>query len=154
MKMTKKALTTLTQNLFPDRHQKKKFKFRESHPGGHFCHLAKLKNWFIPKNYLYKERLSNIEDWKIDGTQVGNDIYKIREDYAKISLLVFYPHPQLDDLVSDGSYWRLFYKDLKRHGTWKWTALWKQGFGILQNIQDCMTMDKIVSMAVEILDFI
>ena len=30
-------------------YQKKKFNFRESHPGGHFFQLAKLKNWVIPK---------------------------------------------------------------------------------------------------------
>ena len=45
----------------------------------------------------------------MDEIQVGNDTYKILEDYAKIVLLIFYPHQQLDDLVLDGSYWRLFY---------------------------------------------
>ena len=30
-------------------YQKKKFKFRNSHPGKYFSHLAELKKWVIPK---------------------------------------------------------------------------------------------------------
>ena len=82
-------------------------------------------------------------------TPVRNYTYKNREDSANITLLIFHPHQQLGDLVSVESCWGLFHKKLKQHRKEKQTICWKQGFSILQNIQDRMIMDKSMSRAVE-----
>ena len=61
----------------------------------------------------------------------------MREDYAKIALLMFNPLPKLDDIMMDGSYWKLFYRELclfKRNET---TIIPKKIFEILQNIENC-----------------
>jgi hypothetical protein len=35
--------------------------------------------------------------------------------YAKIARVMFFPFRQLSDLKADGSYWRLFHTELKKH---------------------------------------
>ncbi len=49
-------------------------------------------------------------------------------------LIGFYPFRQLNDLKTDGSYWKLFRKELKKHINNEDTVFWKKGFEILQNI--------------------
>ena len=55
---------------------------------------------------------------------------------------MFYPHQELCDLKIGGSYWALFASELKNHRDKNNTSFWKQGFEILQNIEDQMNMDK------------
>ena len=122
---------------------KKKNAFRKSHPGQHFCHLARLKLWVVPKVFVPKGRLCKIEELKIDaGKDVDEDTDHLREQYAKIALLMFYPHRKLDDLKKRGSYWELFLYNLKLYRRNKKTTFWKKGFQILQNIQDRMTLQQ------------
>jgi hypothetical protein len=67
--------------------------------------------------------------------------------YAKMALLMFYPFRDLNDLKSNGSYWRLFHNELKKHINKEKTVFWKKGFEILQNIQDRSTLEKHVKRA-------
>ncbi len=60
---------------------------------------------------------------------------------------MFYPFRQLNDLKYNGSYWKLFHNELKRHNNNKETVFWKKGFKILQNIQDRSTLEKHVKRA-------
>jgi hypothetical protein len=62
--------------------------------------------------------------------------------YAKKALLMFYPFRQLNDLKCDGSYWKMFHKELEKHINKEDTVFWKKGFEILQNIQDRSTLEK------------
>jgi hypothetical protein len=60
----------------------------------------------------------------------------MREDYAKIALLMFHPLQKLDDIMMDGSYWKLFYRDLRKFKRNEMTTMWKKGFEILENIEN------------------
>ena len=42
----------------------------------------------------------------------------------------------------NGSYWKLFYGELKLKRSGKRTKFWDKGFEILQSIQDRLTLDK------------
>ena len=85
-------------------YQKNKFAFKNSHPGKHFSHLAKLKKWVIPKVYILGNELCRVEHLKLAEDDVHEETYFIRENYAKIALLTFYPHRELNDLKTDNSY--------------------------------------------------
>jgi len=124
-------------------YEKKKFPFRKSHPGRHFCHLARLKLWVVPKVFVPKGRLCKIEDLNIEaGNNVDEDTKHLREVYAKVALLMFYPHRKLNNLKKRGSYWKMFWHNLELYRHEEKTTFWKKGFQILQNIQDRMTLDQ------------
>ena len=101
-----------------------------------------MKKWVIPKVYIPERKLCRVEYLKLDIAHVNDDTRLMRETYAKIALLVFYPHRELCDLKMGGSYWTLFASELNNHRDKNNTSFWKQGFEILQNIEDRMTMDK------------
>ncbi len=57
---------------------------------------------------------------------------------------MFYPFRTLEELKLEGSYWKLFHRELdlyQKDETAKLT-FWERGFQILQNIQDRMTLEK------------
>jgi hypothetical protein len=56
--------------------------------------------------------------------------------YAKMALMMFYPFQQLNYLTVDGSYWKVFHKQLQKHLEQKHTTFWGKGFEILLNIED------------------
>ena len=103
----------------------------------------------IPKVYIPAKRLCKVKDLKMNEDNVEDDTYKLREDYAKLALMMFYPYRILEDLQCCDTYWRLFTKELELHRGGKETTFWKQCFVILQNIQDRMTMDKSMTSAVD-----
>ena len=61
---------------------------------------------------------------------------RIREEYAKIALLMFYPFRTVDDIKLQGSHWKLFQRELESYNNGENTVMWKEGFEILQNIED------------------
>ncbi len=89
----------------------KKYKFMETHPRHKFSHLIQLKFPSIPRISLPKGKLC---------TNPPHHVVGKREMYAKIALVMFFPFRRLNDLKTDGSYWRLFRTELKK---WKDTAL-------------------------------
>jgi hypothetical protein len=68
--------------------------------------------------------------------------------YAKMALLMFYLYRKLNDRTDDGCYWKKIHKELQCHLLKKYTKLWeKEGFEILQNIEDRATLQKHVKHA-------
>ena len=92
--------------------------------------------------YIPEGNICRVEDLKLDITHANGDTCLLREDYAQITLIVFYPHQELCDLKMGGSYWALFASELKNHRDKNNTSFWKQGFEILQNIEDRIIIDK------------
>jgi hypothetical protein len=125
----------------------KKYKFMESHPGHKFSHLIQLKFPSIPRISLPKGTLCPLQELDLNCTNPPHHVVGKREMYAKVALLLFHPFRQLNDLKTDGSYWRLFCKELKNHINNEDTVFWKKGFEILQNIQDRSTLEKHVKHA-------
>ncbi len=57
-------------------------------------------------------------------------------------LLMFYPLRCLNDLTIEESYWEKISQELQRHLEQKITEFSQQGFRVLQNINDRMTLQK------------
>jgi hypothetical protein len=102
----------------------------------------KLKCPTIPKISLPKEKLCLLKDLQLNTTKPTEETFHKREIYAKMALLMFYPFRCLNDLTIEQSYWKRFYQELQRHLAQKITKFSKQGFIILQNINDRMTVQK------------
>lgn len=118
------------------------YPFSESHPGFHFSHLAELEHMVIPKISLPEGRLCSVENLLMGVSAVSPETSRYREDYAKMALLMFHPFRSLDDLKSNGSYWKKFFQELKLFKSGTACSFWTKGFEILQNIQDRMTLQK------------
>lgn len=121
--------------------------FRNTHPGFKFSHLEELEHFVIPKISFPKDRLCNIEELQIGQVMPDDHTSLIREEYAKIALLMFYPYRTLEDLKLNNSYWNLFMREHNKHLNGRETKFWKKGFEILQNIQDRLTLQKEVKRA-------
>jgi hypothetical protein len=67
--------------------------------------------------------------------------------YAKIALVMFFPFRQVNDLKTDGTNWRFFHNELKKHINKEDTVFWKKEFELLQNIQGRSTLEKHVKHA-------
>jgi hypothetical protein len=111
--------------------------FTVDHPGRSFSHLRKRKLKVIPKMSLPKGKLCRLEELELSSSRPSQVAMEKREDYAKMALLMFYPFRRLEDLLLDGSYWKLFDRERRNR-----TKFWEKGFNILQNIQDRMTLEK------------
>ena len=59
----------------------------------------------------------------------------MHQDYAKITLFLFYLLRKLEDIQLDGSYWKLFYREFQMFKNHKVTIMWLKGFEILQNLE-------------------
>jgi hypothetical protein len=114
----------------------KKYKFKETHAGNKFSHLIQLKFPSIPRIALPKGKLCPLNELDLKCINPPKHVVGKRETYAKMALLIFYPFRRLNDLKCDGSYWEMFHNELKKHINKEDTVFWKQGFEILQNIQD------------------
>ena len=88
----------------------KNFEFLTTHPGYHVAKLTKLKNWVVPMMYYDGVRVWSIFSLCIQDNNCDENTTETREDYAKTALLMFHPLQKLDDIMMDGSYWKLFYK--------------------------------------------
>ncbi len=119
-----------------------RYKFSETHPGHEFSYLMKLKHPSIPRIALPKEKLCPLKDLQLNTTKPTEESFHKREIYAKMALLMFYPFRCLNDLTIERSYWKRFYKELQRHLAQKITKFSQQGFTILQNINDRLTLQK------------
>jgi hypothetical protein len=62
---------------------------------------------------------------------------------------MIYPFRCLNDLTIEGSYWEKFYQELQRHLEQKITKFSQQGFRVLQNINDSMTLQKQLKHAID-----
>ena len=139
----------------------KKYPFKRTHPGSDFSHLAELNLPVIPKISLPGGKLCDIDNLNITESEIDDDVRENREYYAKMALLMFYPFRTLEDLKTDGSYWKKFehqlrlYKEDQIESEQKKSnkrvpktkvncryKFWPKGFEILQNFQDRHTLEK------------
>jgi len=111
----------------------KKYKFVETHHGHKFSHLIQLKFPLYRGFHCQKERCP-LEELDLNCTNPPHHVVGKHEMYAKIALVMFFPFQQLNDLKTDGSNWRFFHNELKKHINKEDTVFWKKGFEILQNI--------------------
>ena len=118
------------------------FPFLDGHPGKEFSHLAELDLEEIPKISLPEGKLCDVALLKVLESDVDETVHELRENYAKMALLMFYPFRTLKDLRSNGSYWTTFWNELSLHREGKECSFWPKGFEILQNIQDRLTVEK------------
>ena len=132
----------------------KKYAFKRTHPGALFSHLAELNLPVIPKISLPGGKLCDIELLKLSDSDVDETVQEHREYYAKMALLMFYPFRTIEDLKTDGSYWKKFEDQLRMYSEEQKNAkqmrngrrvksrykFWPKGFEILQNFQDRFTM--------------
>ena len=86
------------------------YKFQQSHPGFEFSHLKERKHPSMPVISLPKDDgLCPIKDLQIFTDDPSEPIQKSRERYAKLSLLMFYPFRELNDLKgNNGTFWSKF----------------------------------------------
>jgi hypothetical protein len=120
----------------------KNYKFEKTYPGLKFSHSIQLKFPSIPRIALPKGKLCPLNELNLKCTNASHHVVGKREMHAKIALLMFYPFRQLNDLKCDGSYWKMFHNELKKHINKEDTVFWKKGFEILQNIQDRSTLER------------
>ena len=124
----------------------------KSHPGSQFSHLAELNCDVISKLSLPEGKLCDIELLRLGEIDIDDDVKDIKEDYAKMALIMFYPFRTVDDLKTDGSYWKQFQEQLDLHTEnvhlkqkkreKNKFSFWEKGFEILQNIQDRFTLER------------
>jgi len=119
----------------------------ETHPGHKFSHLIQLRFPSIPRIALPRGKLCPLDELDLKCTNPPHHVVCKREMYAKMALLMFNRFQQSNDLKSDGSHWRLFHNELRKHINKETTVFWKKGFEILQNIQDRSTLEKHVKRA-------
>ena len=122
-----------------------KIAFIKSHPGFHFSYLQKRTKFVIPKVYLPKDRLCTIGLLNLHVKDVDEQTIQLREHYAKMALLMFYPYRTKADLTVENSHWKLFYRELTTHTSGSITKFWPKGFQILQNMEDRIMLDKKMS---------
>lgn len=67
------------------------FEFLTTHPGYHFTKLTKLKNRVVPMMYYDGVRVCSIFSLRIQDNNCDKNTTEMREDYAKIALLMFHP---------------------------------------------------------------
>ncbi len=84
--------------------------FSDSHPGYKLSHLSKLKHSTIPRIALPQNNLCSLEELELQHTNSTEKSHDKQEMYAKMALLMFYPHLKLNDLTDNESYLKKFYK--------------------------------------------
>jgi hypothetical protein len=114
-----------------------RFLFSCDHPGKPFCYLVKLKHPVIPKIFMTKDKLCDVEKLDISNSDPSEETIRCREDYAKYALMLFYPFRTLTDLQCvGGSYWTKFQLELQSSSNDGSHGFWFTGKQILQNMQD------------------
>ena len=105
------------------------FNLLQEHPSHKYMVMSKRKHIFIPQ-ICSINLLPNIKDIHILEQTSDKSIIDLRERYAMIVLLLFYPYRIMDDLVIDDSYWDK-YKSVLSNSEPSGKSL-----EVIQNIQD------------------
>jgi len=74
-----------------------------------------MKNPSIPRISLLQGKHCSLEELELQQDKPTEQFHDKREMDAKMALLMFYPFRQLNKLTCDGSYWKLFYRELHHH---------------------------------------
>ena len=91
--------------------------------------------------YYDGAQLCSILNLSIGKQECDENTTELREEYAKLALLMFYPLRKLEDIQIEGSYWNLFQRELFLFNQNENTTMWKNGFEILQNIENCRLLE-------------
>jgi hypothetical protein len=68
------------------------YPFKQTHPGARFSHLAELVHEVIPKISLPGNgTLCDVELLRLNNSEVDDYTTTLRENYAKMALLMFHP---------------------------------------------------------------
>ena len=87
-----------------------------------------MKHPTIPRILLPQGKLCSLEELELQRDKPTEQSHDKREMYAKMALLMFYPFQELNKLTCDGSYWKLFYRELHHHLKNETTKFWKKRF--------------------------
>ena len=110
--------------------------FIEGHEAKMYTKLVKLTQWVIPMMFYDGDSLCNMEHLQLGHSEVNPIAKELREEYAKIALMMFYPFRNKSDLLLNNNHWDLFEQELTRHNNGQTTLFWPKGFEILQNIEN------------------
>ena len=131
----------------------------EDHPGRGFAYFKKNASCKIPLVSIPDGFLCQIKDLHLGSKDVTPEVNNNRERYAKTALIMFYPFRCLEDLQTEGSYWKRFdacrthhFENNGKHGgidshnansaTCSDICFWEKGFEILQNMEEQLTVSK------------
>ena len=126
-KMPSKKLNSGNINI----ESKTTFNLLEEHPSHKYMVMSK-RNQFIIPSISNNSLLPNIADLNILQDITDPSVTELRERYAMIVLLLFFPYRDQDDLLIDGSYWEKF----KRATSEKLFS--QKSLEVIQNIQDVL----------------
>jgi hypothetical protein len=121
---------------------KNKFEFLTSHPSKDYCYLIEQSTEKIPKVFTEKDVFCSIDNLEMENQQqtISKHTVLCRENYARNALLLFYPYRNLQDLLTEGTFWKTFQSELLKNKQGVVTKLWEKGFQILQNRQDRVSL--------------
>ena len=91
--------------------------------------MKKRKHFVIPQIASTK-KFPNISQLQMGEVNPTDDVVRVREEYAKMALLLFYPFRTRSDLTEDGSFQKKYRTSVSDE------TFWPKGLEILQNIQD------------------
>ena len=123
--MTKKIIESGDFNV----EGKNMFNLMEEHPSRKYMVMSKRKHTCIPCISSIN-LLPNVAELEMEKETCNEHTLNLRENYAQIILLLFYPFRMQSDLELDGSYWKR-YKDVLAK-----EQISKKCLDVIQNIQD------------------
>ena len=110
--------------------------FTEGHEARMYTKMIKRTQWVVPMMFYDGESLCNIQHLQLGQTEVNPIAKELREEYAKMALMMFYPFRNKSDLLLNDNHWDLFEQELTKHNNGETTLFWPKGFEILQNIEN------------------
>jgi len=117
----------------------KVFNLVNEHPSYKYMVMSQLEQTCVPCISSIN-LLPNVADLAIDEEQSDNNVLELREKYALIILLLFYPFRTQSDLELNGSYWRRYRYAINNK------KISDKCLEVIQNIQDvCYNCSKLKS---------
>ena len=116
-------------NAGRERESNTRFFFFEEHPASKIMCIKKKDHLEIPQISSTK-LFPNVSELEMNNFNPSDAVIKVREEYAQMALLLFYPFRTRSDLKEDGSFWKKYRSSVRDK------TFWPKGLEILQNIQD------------------
>ena len=116
-------------NVSGERESMTRFFFFEEHPSSKIMCMKKKTDLEIPQISSTK-LFPNISELDMNNLNPSDAVIQVREKYAQMALLLFYPFRTRNDLKQNGSYWKKYRSSVQDN------TFWPKGLEILQNIQD------------------
>ena len=105
------------------------FQFFAEHPSSQYTYLVKRKFIAVPK-ICNTKLFPNVKELKVNSYETDEHTKWLREEYAKLALLLFYPFQNKSDLTINESFWKKYQTVMASSG-FSPTSL-----SVMQNIQD------------------